>query len=60
MTTVSGVRHGQTHRRQATSMKAMFEFLTPQAKDLFDLLQNVKAAAVWLRQLPSLDVIGRQ
>ena len=60
MTTVPGVRHGQTHRRQATPMKAMFGFLTPQAKDLSDPLQNAKAAAVWLRQLPSLDVIGRQ
>src|SRR6202521_918770 len=60
MTTVSGGRHGQTHRRQATPMKAMFGFLTPQAKDLSDPLQNAKAAAVWLRQLPSLDVIGRQ
>ena len=41
-------------------MKAMFGFLTPQAKDLSDPLQNAKAAAAWLRQLPSLDVIGRQ
>ena len=41
-------------------MKAMFGFLTPQPKDLADPLQNAKAAAVWLRQLPSLDVIGRQ
>ena len=38
----------------------MFAFLTPQAKDLSDPLQNAKAAAAWLRQLPSLDVIGRQ
>ena len=41
-------------------MRAMFGFLTPQAKDLSDPLQNAKAAAAWLRQLPSLDVIGRQ
>src|SRR3979411_2314998 len=60
MTTVSGVRHGPTHRRPAAPKKAMFAFLTPQAKDSSDPLQNAKAAAVWLRQLPSLDVIGRQ
>ena len=41
-------------------MKAMFGFLTPQARDLSDPLQNPKAAAAWLRQLPTLDVIGRQ
>src|SRR5450631_3930155 len=60
MTTVFGVRHGHTHRPQAAPMKAMFGFLTPQAKELSDPLQNPKAAAAWLRQLPSLDVIGRQ
>ncbi len=41
-------------------MKAMFGFLTPQARELSDPLQNAKAAAAWLRQLPTLDVIGRQ
>src|ERR1700681_1685253 len=60
MTTVSGVRHGPTHRRPEAPKKAMFAFLTPQSKDLSDPLQNAKAAATWLRQLPSLDVIGRQ
>src|ERR1700681_3422029 len=60
MTTVSGVRRGATHRRPAAPKKAMFAFLTPQAKDSSDPLQNAKAAATWLRQLPSLDVIGRQ
>ena len=60
MTTVSGVRHEPTHRRPAAPKKAMFAFLAPQAKDLSDPLQNAKAAATWLRQLPSLDVIGRQ
>ena len=60
MTTGSGVRHGPPHRRQAAPKKAMFAFLTPQAKDSSDPLQNAKAAATWLRQLPSLDVIGRQ
>jgi hypothetical protein len=60
MTTVSGVRHGPTHRKPAAPKKAMFAFLTPQSKDLSDPLQNAKAAATWLRQLPSLDVIGRQ
>jgi hypothetical protein len=41
-------------------MKAMFGFLTPQAKETADPLQNAKTAAAWLRQLPALDVIGRQ
>ena len=41
-------------------MKAMFGFLTPQGKDSADSLQNAKTAAAWLRQLPALDVIGRQ
>ena len=38
----------------------MLGFLTPQAKDAGDPLQNAKSAAAWLRQLPALDVIGRQ
>jgi len=37
----------------------MFEFLTS-AKDTSDPLVNPKAVALWLRQLPALDVIGRQ
>lgn len=41
-------------------MKAMFGFLTPHGKDAADPLQSSKAAAAWLRQLPALDVIGRQ
>src|SRR5438552_14390924 len=41
-------------------MKAMFGFLTPQAKETADPLQHAKTAAAWLRQLPALDVIGRQ
>jgi cyclic-di-GMP-binding protein len=41
-------------------MKAMFGFLTPQGRESADPLQNAKSAAVWLRQLPTLDVIGRQ
>ena len=41
-------------------MKAMLGFLTPQAKDAADPLQNAKSASAWLRQLPALDVIGRQ
>ena len=40
-------------------MKAMLGFLTPQAS-VADPLQNAKSAATWLRQLPALDVIGRQ
>ena len=41
-------------------MKAMLGFLTPQAKDAADALQSSKSAAAWLRELPALDVIGRQ
>src|SRR5438046_9517453 len=41
-------------------MKAMLGFLTPQSKDGADPLQSAKSAAAWLRQLPALDVIGRQ
>ena len=38
----------------------MFGFLTQSTKDQADPLQSQKAAAAWLRQLPALDVIGRQ
>ena len=41
-------------------MKAMLGFLTPQSKDGADALQSAKSAAAWLRELPALDVIGRQ
>jgi cyclic-di-GMP-binding protein len=40
-------------------MKAMLGFLTPQV-NVDDPLQSAKSAAAWLRQLPALDVIGRQ
>jgi len=40
-------------------MKAMLGFLTPQI-NVADPLQNAKSAAAWLRELPALDVIGRQ
>jgi hypothetical protein len=54
-----GARDGPA-RRPAISMKAMLGFLTPQTKDAADPLQNAKSAAAWLRQLPALDVVGRQ
>lgn len=38
----------------------MFGFLTPSAKDLTDPLCSPRQAAAWLRELPALDVIGRQ
>ena len=38
----------------------MFGFLTPQARDHPDPLLTPKTASGWLRQLPTLDVIGRQ
>jgi hypothetical protein len=41
-------------------MKAMLGFLTPQTKDSVDPLLSAKSAATWLRELPALDVIGRQ
>ena len=53
-------RDGPSARRQAISMKAMLGFLTPQAKEAADPLQSAKSAAAWLRQLPALDVVGRQ
>src|SRR5512143_2363143 len=38
----------------------MFGFLTPGTKEIADPLASAKSASAWLRQLPSLDVIGRQ
>ena len=38
----------------------MFGFLTPQVKDDPDPLLTAKVVSAWLRQLPTLDVIGRQ
>ncbi len=38
----------------------MFGFLTSPARDAADPLVSPKSAAAWLRQLPALDVIGRQ
>ena len=38
----------------------MFGFLTSGAKEVADPLVSAKSVAGWLRQLPALDVIGRQ
>ncbi len=38
----------------------MFGFLTPGTKEIADPLATAKTVATWLRQLPALDVIGRQ
>jgi cyclic-di-GMP-binding protein len=38
----------------------MFGFLTSHGKDATDPLISARATAVWLKQLPALDVIGRQ
>jgi len=46
--------------KSSAPVKSMFGFLSPQTKDSADPLQNAKSAAAWLRQLPALDVIGRQ
>jgi len=38
----------------------MFGFLTSGTKEIADPLASAKSVAAWLRQLPALDVIGRQ
>lgn len=38
----------------------MFGFLTSGTKDIADPLVSAKSVSAWLRQLPALDVIGRQ
>ena len=38
----------------------MFEFLTSPGKDSTDPLVTAKSVSGWLRQLPALDVVGRQ
>ncbi|MFO1317358.1 MAG: hypothetical protein U1F58_17335 [Burkholderiales bacterium] len=38
----------------------MFGFLTTGTKEIADPLASAKSVAAWLRQLPALDVIGRQ
>ncbi len=38
----------------------MFGFLTSSAREIADPLVSPKVVAAWLRQLPALDVIGRQ
>ncbi|HEV8502333.1 MAG TPA: hypothetical protein VGR63_12185 [Casimicrobiaceae bacterium] len=38
----------------------MFGFLTSSSKEVADPLVSTKTASAWLRQLPALDVIGRQ
>jgi hypothetical protein len=38
----------------------MFGFLTSHSKDAADPLVSARATAVWLKQLPALDVVGRQ
>ncbi|MEO6928500.1 MAG: hypothetical protein ABI190_04985, partial [Casimicrobiaceae bacterium] len=38
----------------------MFGFLTSSSKDVTDPLVSAKSTSTWLRQLPALDVIGRQ
>ena len=55
----SGTRSAGSRRAPVASMKAMLSFLTP-SRDLADPLQSAKSAAAWLRELPALDVIGRQ
>ena len=42
------------------SCSTMFGFLTSGTKEAADPLVSPKSVAAWLRQLPALDVIGRQ
>jgi hypothetical protein len=41
-------------------MGAMFAFLSSAPRDTADPIVSLKSAAVWLRQLPSLDLVARQ
>jgi hypothetical protein len=38
----------------------MFGFLTPGTKEITDPLASTKTVGAWLRDLPALDVVGRQ
>jgi hypothetical protein len=38
----------------------MFAFLNPSVRDASDPIVSTKAAASWLRELPSLDIVARQ
>lgn len=38
----------------------MFGFLTPSVRDAADPMVSAKAAAAWLHDLPSLDIVARQ
>ena len=38
----------------------MFGFLTPGTREIADPLSSPKLVATWLRDLPALDVVGRQ
>ena len=60
MSSSAGPRDAAAGSRQTFSMGSMLGFLTPTGKEYADPLQNAKTAAAWLRQLPALDVIGRQ
>src|SRR5688572_26608706 len=46
--------------RRVRAAPPMFGFLTSHSKDATDPLVSARATAVWLKQLPALDVIGRQ
>src|ERR1700690_2804359 len=60
MSSTAGSRSAAAGSRPPSSVGSMLGFLTPAGKVSADPLQNAKTAAVWLRQLPALDVIGRQ
>jgi len=55
-----GARRGQVVGKSAGPMKAMIGRLNPQGKEASDPLATAKSASAWLRELPALDVIGRQ
>lgn len=57
---VGRCRLAPADRASTTSRhRPMFGFLTS-GKDLADPLASAKTVSLWLRQLPALDVIGRQ
>jgi hypothetical protein len=56
----SFVFRAQPDSRSRTPRSPMFSFLTLSSRDASDPLTSARATSAWLRQLPALDVIGRQ
>src|SRR5690348_583587 len=47
-------------RRTGAATNVMFGFLTAGTKEIADPIASVKGVTAWLRELPALDVVGRQ